>query len=144
MALIRSLSVFILQSVTAGLALAFLILYFWPELRPTSSNETPEEIAARAGAVSSYSDAVDRAAPSVVSIYTERVEYQQISPQLQRIFGNAYVARARLDMGSGVLVAEDGYILTNHHVIDGADEIIVRMADRHEFEAKLIKYSAFL
>ncbi len=138
MALIRSLSVFILQSVTAGLALAVLILYFWPELRPTSSNETPEEIAARAGAVSSYSDAVDRAAPSVVSIYTERVEYQQISPQLQRIFGNAYVARARLDMGSGVLVAEDGYILTNHHVINQVQNIQVALWDGRVAPAQVV------
>lgn len=138
MARIQSLSVFILRSVIAGLALAFLILYLWPELRPTSPNESPEQIAARAGAVSSYADAVDRAAPSVVSIYTKRLEYEQVSPQLQRILGNAYVARSRRDMGSGVLVAEDGYILTNHHVINQVQNIQVALWDGRFASAQVV------
>jgi serine protease Do len=41
-------------------------------------------------------------------------------------------------LGSGFIISEDGYILTNHHVIDGADEIIVRLSDRQEYEAKVI------
>jgi len=44
----------------------------------------------------------------------------------------------RMGAGSGFIYDKEGYILTNHHVIDGADEIIIRMADRHEFEAELI------
>jgi serine protease Do len=44
----------------------------------------------------------------------------------------------RRGAGSGFIVESDGYIITNHHVIDGADQIIVRMADRREFEAELI------
>ena len=44
----------------------------------------------------------------------------------------------RMGAGSGFIYASDGYILTNHHVIDGADEIIIRMADRREFEAELV------
>ena len=44
----------------------------------------------------------------------------------------------RRGAGSGFIFESDGYIITNHHVIDGADEIIVRLADRREFEAELI------
>ena len=44
----------------------------------------------------------------------------------------------RMGAGSGFIYTADGYILTNHHVVDGADEIIVRMADRHEFVAELV------
>ena len=44
----------------------------------------------------------------------------------------------RQGAGSGFIIESDGYIVTNHHVVDGADEIIVRMADRREFEAELI------
>lgn len=44
----------------------------------------------------------------------------------------------RQGAGSGFIIEEDGYIMTNHHVIDGADQIIVRLADRREFEAELI------
>jgi serine protease Do len=40
--------------------------------------------------------------------------------------------------GSGFIIEEDGYIITNHHVIENADEIIVRMADRRQFEAELV------
>lgn len=44
----------------------------------------------------------------------------------------------RQGAGSGFIIEEDGYIMTNHHVIDGADQVIVRLADRREFEAELI------
>ena len=44
----------------------------------------------------------------------------------------------RRGAGSGFIFESDGYIITNHHVVEGADQIIVRMADRREFEAELI------
>ena len=44
----------------------------------------------------------------------------------------------RQGAGSGFIIESDGYIITNHHVVDGADEIIVRMANRHEYKAELI------
>ena len=46
--------------------------------------------------------------------------------------------RERQSMGSGFLVSADGYILTNHHVVDGADAVTVRLADRREFEARIV------
>jgi serine protease Do len=46
--------------------------------------------------------------------------------------------RERQSMGSGFLISSDGYILTNHHVVDGADTVEVRLADRREFEAKIV------
>ena len=64
-------------------------------------------------------------------------------PELFRRFfdipGNPdYNQPDRLGAGSGFIYQKDGYIITNHHVIDGADKIIVRLADKREFEAKLI------
>jgi serine protease Do len=44
----------------------------------------------------------------------------------------------RSSLGSGFIISEDGYIVTNHHVVEGADEIIIRLTDRREFEAKVI------
>ncbi len=41
-------------------------------------------------------------------------------------------------LGSGFIISKDGYILTNHHVVDGADEILVRLSDQREFEAEVI------
>ena len=52
--------------------------------------------------------------------------------------GNGRPANPRRSLGSGFIIEEDGYILTNHHVVDGAAEIIVRMSDRTEYEAELI------
>jgi serine protease Do len=52
--------------------------------------------------------------------------------------GPGYGVPDRQGAGSGFIIEEDGYIMTNHHVIDGADQIIVRLADRREFEAELI------
>ena len=52
--------------------------------------------------------------------------------------GNGRPSNPRRSLGSGFIIEEDGYILTNHHVVDGAAEIIVRMSDRSEYEAKLI------
>ena len=136
----RSTALFILRYATAGLAVAFLVLFAWPRLSDRGQDATPANGAAglqRHGPVS-YADAVDRTAPSVVSIYTRRVEYQQVSPQLQRILGNAYLARSRQDMGSGVLVREDGYILTNNHVISQVRNIQVALWDGRLAPAQVV------
>ena len=86
----------------------------------------------------SFADAVDRTAPSVVSIYTQSVELQEVSPQLQRILGRQYVARSRRDMGSGVLVSSDGYILTNHHVVSQVQNIQVALWDGRFAAAEVV------
>ena len=52
--------------------------------------------------------------------------------------GNGRPSMPRRSLGSGFIIEEDGYILTNHHVVDGAAEIIVRMSDRSEYTAELI------
>jgi serine peptidase DegS len=119
---------FLFSSVTAGLALAFVIIMLAPSLRERlftqhSASQSPPP------AMTSFADAVDRAAPSVVSIYTQSVERQEVSPQLSRVLGAQYVERYRRDMGSGVLISEDGYILTNNHVINQVQDIRVALWD---------------
>jgi serine protease Do len=67
---------------------------------------------------------------------------QEIPEFFRRFFdqpGSPEIGRPdRRGAGSGFIFESDGYIITNHHVIDGADQIIVRLADRREFEAELI------
>jgi len=118
---------FLFTAVSAGLALAFLLTLALPELRQRLYQPAivPGGLPARV----TFADAVDRAAPSVVSIYTQSVELQEVNPQLQRILGRQYVARSRRDMGSGVLLRADGHILTNHHVVNGVDNIQVALWD---------------
>lgn len=128
---------FLGRSVIAGLALAFVILYLWPSIserfthQPEGSNNAPP-------ALVSFADAVDRTAPSVVSIYTRTVELQQVSPRLQKLLGSSYVSRSRQDMGSGVLVSEDGYILTNNHVISRVQNISVGLWDGRFATAQVV------
>jgi len=137
---VESLVGFLIRSVIMGLALAFIILYLWPSVserfsrQPETSNNLPVVPVAPV----SYADAVDRTAPSVVSIYTRTVELQQVSPRLQKLLGSSYVSRSRQDMGSGVLVSEDGYILTNNHVISQVQNISVGLWDGRFATAQVV------
>ena len=97
----------------------------------------------------SYADVVDRVAPAVVTIRSaRRVRAPQQYPfmddsLLRQFFGDRAPQREapprmQRGLGSGVIVTPDSYIHTNHHVIDGAEQISVEMIDRRSFEAKLI------
>ncbi len=128
---------FLINSVVAGLALAFVILYLWPDVSERLTGQKAGANSAPTAPVS-YADAVDRTAPSVVSIYTRTVELQQVSPSMQRLLGSAYVSRSRQEMGSGVLVSEDGYILTNYHVISQVQNISVGLWDGRFATAQVV------
>jgi serine protease DegS/serine protease DegQ len=128
---------FVARSVVAGLALAFVILYLWPNLSQRLNPQAdPADLPPAAPA--SYADAVDRAAPSVVSVYTKSLELQQVPSRLQRLLGGQYRARSRLDLGSGVLVSPDGYILTNYHVINQVQDIAVGLWDGRFATAEVV------
>ena len=89
--------------------------------------------------LTSFAPVVAKVAPSVVSINTSKTV--RIPRGLRDFFGmpgpGAGQERER-GLGSGVVVSEDGYILTNRHVVDNADEIVVRLADQKEYKAKKI------
>jgi serine protease Do len=106
--------------------------------------------AAARGAPESFADLVEEVGPSVVNITTMTKVATQIEPQgvvpegspfedLFRDFGNRQGGpRNATALGSGFVISEDGYIVTNNHVIDGADEIMVEFRDGSELPAKLI------
>lgn len=90
----------------------------------------------------SFAAAVHRAAPAVVNIYTARLVVERVQPSsLQQFFGDLttrYRQRIQRALGSGVLVDEQGHIITNNHVIDQADAIMVQLADNRVAQAKLV------
>ncbi|AMD00237.1 MULTISPECIES: Do family serine endopeptidase [Halomonas] len=119
------------------------------ELNQPASRATPEvrqaEPLSRMQGPVSYSEAVEKAAPAVVNIYSSRVvaleEHPMMSdPFFRQFFGDDVPSQQRFlsSLGSGVIVSEDGYVLTNHHVIDGADEIQVALRDGRETLAQVI------
>ena len=106
------------------------------------------------GSVDSYAEVVDRVAPAVVTIRSERrvrsvsQQMPQIPEEFRDFFGFGDPGRQRGPrqmperreggLGSGVVVRGDGYILTNHHVIDGADVVTVEFSDGRSVKAKVI------
>lgn len=146
---------FLAWPVLAGLAIAALVL--WREFRvadtsPQTAQPVPEVM--RSADVAqplaeervSYAAAVQRAAPSVVNIYTRKLAPQQRAPLrndpvFRRYFDQSarpQQQRMESSLGSGVIVSGEGYILTNHHVVANADEIIVLLADGREAEAQVV------
>lgn len=95
----------------------------------------------------SFAPLVKKTSPAVVNIYTKRVVQAQVSPfmadpMFQRFFGDMGMrglSREQVEssLGSGVIVESDGLIVTNAHVVKGAQEIMVVLNDRREFEAKV-------
>src|SRR5215510_1225171 len=93
----------------------------------------------------SYSPVVSRVAPAVVTILSEgHVEApQQQQPFFDNPFGGEeeqeqQAPRRRMGLGSGVIVSSDGYILTNNHVIAGAEKIKVQLTDNRAFDGKVV------
>lgn len=117
----------------AGLLAALLILDRW--VLPVAP--------ARAGPVS-YSAAVEAAAPAVVNIYTAKLIRQRSNPLLNDRRLNrpglrpSRRGRVERSLGSGVIMTEQGHILTNNHVIDGADAIQVMLNDGRSANASVV------
>ncbi|MBV1881430.1 MAG: DegQ family serine endoprotease [Pseudomonadales bacterium] len=108
----------------------------------------PAQARAKISGLPDFTQLVEESASAVVNISTTHREkgkpqkYEQQNQQVPDIFrhffGDGRPQRDRDSLGSGFIVSEDGYILTNHHVVKGADEIVVRLSNRKEYSAKLV------
>ncbi|MHB8528648.1 MAG: Do family serine endopeptidase [Caulobacteraceae bacterium] len=85
----------------------------------------------------SFAPVVQRAAPAVVNVYSRRVVRAQVDP-FWGLFAGVPRDRVEQSLGSGSIVRGDGVILTNHHNIEGAQEIMVVTADRREWPARVL------
>lgn len=113
----------LLRSVVLGLVVAVLLLLLVPTLRQQAAlpfTSSSEDVAV------SYNGAVRRSAPAVVNIYTSSLSDANHRQLVRRT------------LGSGVIMDQRGYIITNKHVIDGADQIIVALQDGRISEALLV------
>ena len=147
------------QAVTVAVAALFVVTTLKPEwfkrtpnsIVPTISiTEAPATSNEVTAAPDSYAAAAKRAAPAVVNIATSRHtrNTQNADPWLRFFFGNRSNQQndpknqselvQPLGLGSGVIVSPDGYLITNNHVIDGADDIEVMLTDGRKSSAKVV------
>ena len=135
------------QAVTVLVAAYFVVATLQPDWlrrgqRMSSAGITLLEAAPQPeGAIApgSFSTAARKAAPAVVSINTSKAVRHPRSndPWFQFFFGDPG-PQAQVGLGSGVIVSPDGYILTNNHVVEGADEIEVTLTDSRRAQARVI------
>jgi Do/DeqQ family serine protease len=144
------------QAATVAVAIVFVVATFHPEWLPSRAGAPlpgaplvqqaptagPLPSAAAPG---SYHEAVRRATPSVVNIFTSKEVQTPRHPLLndpvfRRFFGDQLPDETQRasSLGSGVIVSPGGYILTNHHVVEAADEIEVALADGKKLLAKVV------
>jgi len=149
---------FVISYMLVGFIVALAVVWFAPGLleqtrpvveieqngnpsAPIASNNNPS-----ANGPVSYADAIDQAAPAIVNIYTatrspdpRNVLFDD--PLFDELFGGAAApGEAPLDtaLGSGVLVSNAGHLLTNNHVIEGAEQIQIMLADGRTASAALV------
>jgi serine peptidase DegS len=114
---LKPILVFLLQSIVVGLAAAFVAVLIRPQLLPSlgepESNSRP----------ASYAEAVSISAPAVANVYTRRLTLANNNGRSNDRY------RTNTSLGSAVVIDPDGYLVTNYHVVAGATEIRVQMAD---------------
>lgn len=145
---------FVRWPVLTGVLAALVLAIFFPQLFPSRSPNTvnPENYESLSpqendwmGPIS-YADAVRRAAPAVVNIYTSKKITNSTHPLLndpifRRLFNlsnSPEQQRMHSALGSGVIVSTEGYLLTNEHLIAGADEIVVALQDGRDARAQIM------
>lgn len=146
----RRLWLIFAQAVTASVAVLFVLNTLKPEwLHDATPDavisifETPRA-PAPAAAPGSYADAAERSMPAVVHIFTSKSSRTQRHPLMndplfRHFFGDGNNESQRsAGLGSGVIVSPEGYILTNNHVIEAADEIEVSLNDGRKYAARVI------
>ena len=149
--MLRRVWLFFAQACTLCLAALFVVTTLRPDLISRVNDKSGQVVLLQetstpvsTPAIASFSDAARKAMPSVVGIYTSK-EMRQRSPiaddpLLRRYFPDLAERLPRqraTSLGSGVIVSPEGYILTNNHVIEGADDIQLVLADGRRVGARV-------
>ena len=139
------------QACTLSLAALFVVVTLRPDLLPRLAGRANNVVLLQEGTtqvatprVASYADAAKKAMPAVVNIYTSkavRTRNPLLDDSILRRYFPELAERTPTgrvtSLGSGVIVAKEGYVLTNHHVIDGADDIQLVLSDGRELQASV-------
>ena len=147
----RKLWLVFAQTTTICLGILFVVSTLRPDLLGSGTRASVDVVTTREAAVTpgrsiaSYSDAAKKAMPTVVNIFTSKETKVprhpfMDDPVFRYFFGEQFDAQTRRSssLGSGVIVSDQGYVLTNHHVVEAADEIEVALADARRAKARLV------
>ncbi len=141
------------QAVTVAVAVLFVVLTLKPEWLPggragVAGSVLPAPTLLQAapampasGAGSGYALAAQRAAPAVVSVTATKMMRRSPhadDPRFKFFFGDGPATQQQIGLGSGVIVSPEGYLLTNHHVVEDATEIEVQLADGRQTRARVV------
>jgi len=134
------------QSVTVSLGLIFVLQIFYPKLLGNQFEQFYQHHLASTSSASGYSKAAEKAMPAVVNIFTSKKVAANPhhpyldDPTLRRFFGDQSddPSQHESSLGSGVIVSENGLILTNAHVVQAADEIEVALEDGRTSRARVV------
>ncbi len=139
----KHVSKFLIAVVVLLLALmVFLISPLYGSSAQSEGFWTKQVPQTRADVELSYAPLVREASPAVVNVYTRKTVTRRDA--MRDVFGRRFETgpgrreRVQNSLGSGVILSDDGVIVTNNHVIEGADEFLVVLSDRREYEADLI------
>ncbi len=138
---------FLFTSVSTGLAAAFIVMLLKPELiSRLEIAPTPPISSISNQRIHSFADVVEQAEAGVVSIYTSKITQERSRPLLsnsllQQFFGNLYSrpkTRREQNLGAGVVVDQNGFILTNAHVVKDADDILIGVDNQPTTPARIV------
>ena len=125
---------FILRPISYGVLVAVVLILTVPELRSNLTQSQLFKQSEQQNKPLSYAKAVNRAAPAVVNIYSVEIEQNlRFGKQTGEIN----------NLGSGVIMNDNGYILTNYHVVEKADQIVVLLQRGEQLDAQLIGYDIY-
>lgn len=133
---------FIRLPVLTGLAVAGLLLFIFPEFRGSDHSTNQETVELGWAGPVSYAQAVKKAAPSVVNIYTKTQVKRSVHPLSRHPFFKRLYRqqpkRVEGSLGSGVIIDKAGFIVTSFHVVDSVDEILILLYDGRELPASIV------
>lgn len=127
MAGLKSVVVFLVQSIVVGLAAAFIVVLFRPDLMPGNAGHNQP---------ASFADAVDQSSSSVANIYTKRLVQDETEEPSRPRF------RVETSFASAVIIDSEGYLVTNYHVVATAAEIRVQLSDGRITEPEIVGVDA--
>ncbi len=151
---IAGAALFILIALIIGLGMPTGFIFFTPKAYAADIPISQESIDILTKINQAMSEVASAVKPAIVSISSTKTTEVRSAPSpffndpfFREFFGNQFrnfqqpqqpKERKQSGLGSGVIVGKDGYILTNNHVVKGADEIKVNLSDKREFKGKII------